>query len=119
MFRTRLEAAGIRAFVQDEHLVQMNWLYSNAVGGVRVQIADEDVDPAREFLAADSTQPCPDADDVACPACGSPCTAPDDLPRRIAFLGLLVIHFPLLYTRKRWRCASCRCVFQLPEAGHP
>jgi hypothetical protein len=36
LFRTRLEAAGIPAYVQDEHLIQMDWLYSNAIGGVRV-----------------------------------------------------------------------------------
>ena len=54
LFRMRLEAAGIPAFVQDEHIVQMDWLYSNAIGGVRVQIADEDVPAAREFLATGS-----------------------------------------------------------------
>jgi Putative prokaryotic signal transducing protein len=118
LFRTRLEAAGIPAFVQDENFIQMNWLYSNAIGGVRVQIADDDVDAAKEFLAADSPQPCPDSDDVVCPACASNHTAPDELPRRIAFLGMLVVSFPLLFTRHRWRCSSCHHVFKLPKAGH-
>ena len=118
LFRTRLEAAGIPAFVQDEHFVQMDWLYSNAIGGVRVQIADDDLSAAREFLAADSPQPCPEAADVVCPSCGSHQTAPDELPRRIAFLGLLVLQFPLLFTRRRWRCSSCRHVFKLPKAAN-
>lgn len=113
MFRTRLEAAGIPAYVQDEHFIQMDWLYSKAIGGVRVQIADDDFDEEREFLAADSPQPAPDAENVVCPACGSQHTAPDELPRRIAFLSLLVIQFPLLFTRRRWRCASCHYVFRL------
>lgn len=117
LFRTRLEAVGIPAFVQDEHFVQMDWLYSNAIGGVRVQIADDDLDSAKEFLAADSPQSCPEADDVVCPACGSHETAPDELPRRLAFLSLLVIHFPLLFSRRRWRCSSCRHVFKVPKAG--
>ena len=118
LFRTRLEAAGIAAFVQDEHFVQMDWLYSNVIGGVRVQSADDDLDSAREFLAADSPQPCPDAEDVVCPSCGSHHTAPDELPRRIAFLGMLVISFPLLFTRRRWRCSSCRHVFKLPKPAN-
>ena len=118
LFRTRLEAAGIPAFVQDENFVQMDWLYSNAIGGVRVQIADDDLDSAREFLAADTPQPCPDADDVVCPACGSHHTAPDELPRRIAFLGMLVISFPLLFTRRCWRCSSCRHVFKVPKTAN-
>jgi len=112
LFRTRLEAAGIPAFVLDENLVQLDWLYSNAIGGVRVQIADEDLEAAREFLAADSPQPAPDAVDVICPKCGSHDTAPDELPRRISFLSLLIFHFPLLFARRRWRCASCQHVFR-------
>ena len=50
LFRTRLEAVGIPAFVQDEHFVQMDWLYSNAIGGVRVQIA-EDIEKQFHSLA--------------------------------------------------------------------
>ena len=107
LFRMRLEAAGIPAFVQDEHLVQMDWLYSNAIGGVRVQITDEDVPAAREFLAADTEQKPLDAVDVLCPACGSSETRPDERPRRLAFLSMLLFSFPLLLSRHRWRCHSC------------
>lgn len=113
MFRTRLEAAGIPAFVQDEHFIQMDWLYSNAMGGVRVRIADEYLETARDFLSADTPQPCPESVDVVCPFCGSHYTAPDELPRRIAFLSLLLFSFPLLFTRRRWRCSSCNRVFKL------
>lgn len=113
LFRTRLEAAGISAFVQDEHVVQLNWLLSNAIGGVRVQIAEDDLESASEFLAADSPQPCPDAEDVVCPKCGSSLIAPDEKPRRIAYLSLWLLGFPLLFTRRRWRCSACRNVFKL------
>ena len=41
---------GITAFVADEHLVTMNWLYSNAVGGVRLRVLAEDVEPALPLL---------------------------------------------------------------------
>jgi hypothetical protein len=115
LFRTRLEAAGIPAFVQDEHVIQMQWLYSNALGGVRVQIADEDLEAAREFLAADCPQPCPEAENVVCPACGSQLTAPDEWPRRIAFLSVLVLSLPLPVSRRRWRCDSCRQVFRIRD----
>lgn len=115
LFRTRLEAAGIPAYVQDEHLIQMYWLYSNAVGGARVQIADEDLDAAREFLANDSPQTASDAVEVICPRCGSHDTAPDELPRRISFLSILVLRLPFLFSRHRWCCAACHHVFlQLP-----
>jgi hypothetical protein len=53
LLRMRLNAGGIEAFVQDENMVQMDWLLSNAVGGVRVQVADEDAKAARDYLAND------------------------------------------------------------------
>jgi len=112
LFRTRLEAAEIPAFVLDENFVQLYWLYSNAIGGVRVQVAEEDVQEAREFLAADSPQVCADAEDVVCPSCGSLNVAPDEWPRRFAYFTLLVFHFPILLHRHRWRCAACDHVFQ-------
>jgi hypothetical protein len=112
LFRTRLQAAGIPAYVQDEHLIQMDWLYSNAVGGVRVQIADEDIEAAREFLANDSPQPAPNAVDVICPKCGSHATSPDELPRRLSFLSFLLFSFPVMFMRHRWRCGTCNHTFR-------
>ncbi len=118
LFRTRLEAAGIPAFVQDEHLVQLDWLYSNAIGGVRVQIADEDVAAARAFLAADLPEGAAAGLGVACPKCGSEETAPDELPRRLAFVTLLLLNIPLLFARHRWRCRACRHAWT-PETREP
>jgi hypothetical protein len=54
LLRMRLESFGIEAFIQDENLIQMDILYSNAIGGVRVQVADEDAEAARKLLAEDA-----------------------------------------------------------------
>ena len=51
--RMRLEAVGIEAFVQDENMAQLEQPLSDRVGGVSVQVNDEDYDTAMEFLAAD------------------------------------------------------------------
>ncbi|TDU71297.1 putative signal transducing protein [Prosthecobacter fusiformis] len=112
LLRMRLEAAGIPAFVQDENTVQMYWLYSNAIGGVRVQIAGEDLEAAQEFLAADTPQSSPDAVEVHCPSCGSAETAPDEFPRQMSFLSLILLNFPILIGRKQWRCGACQTVFK-------
>ena len=111
LFRTRLEAAGIQAFVQDENMIQMDWLYSNAIGGVRVQVADEDIETAQEFLGADTEQHPSDALDPICPVCGSHEIKPYELPRRIAFLSILLFRIPLLLSRHRWCCSSCHHVW--------
>jgi rubredoxin len=112
LFRTRLEAAGIPAYVQDEHMVQMDWFASNAIGGVRVQIAEEDREAAEEFLAADTPQDLSAVEDVVCPSCGSNATALDDVPRRLSFLSIMVFHFPLPIGRSKWRCSACNHVFR-------
>jgi hypothetical protein len=50
--RSVLESAGIEASIADEHLVSMYWLYSNAIGGVKVLVAEAQADEAREVLAS-------------------------------------------------------------------
>jgi hypothetical protein len=52
ILRSRLEAEGILASIADEHLVAMDWFYSNAIGGVRVQVPACELDQARAVLAA-------------------------------------------------------------------
>src|SRR5690554_2197838 len=47
---SRLDAVGIPAYIADEHTITMQWLYSNALGGVKVQVAAEFVDKAKDVL---------------------------------------------------------------------
>ena len=106
LLRARLEAGGVRAFVQDENIVQMNWLYSNAIGGVRVQISEEDIQEAQAILKQAQFD-LPDVVDIDCPQCGSIEVGPDELPRRISFAALLVLNFPFLFAKHRYRCSAC------------
>jgi hypothetical protein len=48
--RMRLEAAGIDCFLFDENLVEMNPFLSNAIGGVKLYIANKDWEKARAIL---------------------------------------------------------------------
>jgi hypothetical protein len=50
MVRVRLEDEGIVCLVPDEFTVIMNPLYSNAVGGVRLQVRESDIERAKEVL---------------------------------------------------------------------
>lgn len=60
--KAHLEAEGIPAFLSDEYLVSINWLYSNAVGGVRLKVAEPDVEAARKILSVDLSDDVQDAD---------------------------------------------------------
>ena len=46
LFRSFLGSRGIEGFVQDEYVCQNNWLYTNAVGDVRVQVNEDDEEAA-------------------------------------------------------------------------
>ena len=106
LLRMRLEAGGVPAYVQNENLIQMDWLYSNLLGGVEVQIAEEDAERAREIVNDVPEEALP-GDRPVCPSCSSLNTAPDELPRRLSFASFIVIGFPLLFGKHRWKCADC------------
>ncbi len=53
LLRMRLEGCGIPAHVRDENMVTLDWLASLAVGGVKVDVADEDYQAALDVLAED------------------------------------------------------------------
>jgi hypothetical protein len=48
-----LDSAGIKCFLSDENTVRMHWMWSNALGGVRLWIREEDVPQAVELLDHD------------------------------------------------------------------
>lgn len=74
---TSLDAAGIEAFLHDENYVRLNWFYSNALGGVKVRVREEDAGAAADVLAGadDVGEPEeeiePPAAPQICPECGS------------------------------------------------
>lgn len=53
LLRMRLEGSGIAAHVRDENMVTLDWLASLAVGGVKVDVDDEDYEVALAVLAED------------------------------------------------------------------
>jgi hypothetical protein len=52
--RTKLESEGIQAFVADEHMIAINPIYDLALGGVKLQIKNSDVERARKSLGDSS-----------------------------------------------------------------
>src|SRR5664280_964475 len=52
LLRAHLEGSGITVFVRDDQTVSVDWGLSNAVGGVKVEVPDEDYATAVQLLAA-------------------------------------------------------------------
>jgi len=89
VIRGRLESEGITCFVQDELTVQVTPFYSNAIGGVKLQvresdlhqaieilketgyIKDEEIQPHREPPRLNNQQVSMKGEKLICPICGS------------------------------------------------
>lgn len=54
--KSKLEANAIPAYVANEHTINMNWLYSDAMGGVQLQVEHEDAAQALVILEEDHSQ---------------------------------------------------------------
>ena len=108
--RASLESAGIPARIADEHTINMNWLYSNALGGVKVLVPAEKVAEAEALLSSDFSSDV-DAEQgstpLACRACGSSNVAPYTKGKRPAFVVWLLLGFPLFFYQHGFRCESC------------
>ena len=105
MVKSQLESAGIPAFVADEHTVGMNWLYSNALGGVKVQVPESLASEAQSILATES-EPTPELGAETCPKCGNNNTE-DSLDKRGSFLTWALLGLPLLLPAEKKRCNEC------------
>lgn len=51
--KINLESVGINSHIADEHTINMQWLYSDAMGGVRLMVSEADFDAAMEILNSD------------------------------------------------------------------
>ena len=50
MAKSILDSAGIESFLADENVISMNWLWSNALGGVKLQVRRTDAAIASDLL---------------------------------------------------------------------
>lgn len=59
LVKQHLEAAGIRCVLADEFTVSNFWHLSNAIGGIKLQVAEEDFERASALLAAQRREDVP------------------------------------------------------------
>jgi hypothetical protein len=46
-----LEDAGIECYLQDDNVVRMDWLWSNAMGGIKLIVREKDAEEAEKVLS--------------------------------------------------------------------
>lgn len=110
--RGALDSAGIESFLIDETTIRMDWLWSNALGGVKLSVTPDHAEAAAQLL----DQEIPENFDVegvgnfhqpSCPQCQSLDISYRDLDKRVAYAGIVLLGLPISLKRRRWKCQTC------------
>lgn len=117
--KSLLESEEVPAYVADEYLVNVNWMWSQAIGGVKLQVAEEDVERALEILEAPPDgvlldeqgqypgELTPEHTFPVCPKCGGHEVDESVARRAFVYLGLLLFRVPVPVRVDVLRCRSC------------
>jgi transposase-like protein len=117
--KSALESAGIESFVGDATTIRMDWLWSNALGGLKLFVRKDDLERATRIL----NEEIPSTFEVAgvgeyaqprCPACQSLDITFEDLSKPMAYGGIM-LGLPINLRIDRWTCHSCGNVWQDSE----
>jgi DNA-directed RNA polymerase subunit RPC12/RpoP len=118
--RSLLESEGIECFMRDEMTATVQPFYSNAIGGIKLQVRESDVQKAIEVLTeggfineaekkalmGEEEAVTKVSDGSTCPHCGS-----TEIVRKksafAAMLSMLLLGFPVPPFRKGNHCMDC------------
>jgi hypothetical protein len=120
--RSALDAAGIPTHLADDHVIAAYWLYSNAVGGVKLLVPSDRLNEASALLEAisedagaslsdSSGEPLEIASGDVC-RCGGNQFEPVTRGRRWAAFTWLVVGVPLGPIQRTFRCRQCGTILE-------
>ena len=109
----KLESEGIPVFLLGINHAAANWLLSNALGGIRLQVPASHVDDARQLLAQIATPT--DKGEHQCLECGGSDTTAMSNSRKIAFLAVHLFSIPLPWQSNRRHCQSCGAEWEITK----
>lgn len=112
--KSKLESQGIYCFLANKNHIGINWLYSFALGGVKVQVNTEDGEEALKILNMDQSSDLnliqddfpPLTQNDFCNKCGSSDIALLNSSIKAGAFSLLS-GLPFIFFRKRYKCKDC------------
>jgi hypothetical protein len=111
--RSKLDSQEVWCVLAHDNIVRLDWFWSNAVGGVWLQVADDDAEYAMSVLAEEipATFTAEETGEAyqqpECPTCHSRDVAFEPLYRGIALFFLGLVPLPVWIPKKSWSCGDC------------
>lgn len=116
--RGQLEEEGISCWLKDEQLVSTTPIWTQAVGGIKLMVAEEDVAKTKELLQLLDVER---HQNMICPSCGSNNVEYVTTPRKAStWLGVLFGGLFFNYglpSDKVYHCFDCEHEFAKPKDG--
>jgi hypothetical protein len=117
MAKSVLDSAEVPCFLKDENTVRIQWVWSNLIGGIRLQVRPADVEIAEQLLSQE-VAPTIELEDgkvyeqPRCPYCTSldiRFEAQNENVRLAPILGLasILAGVPIAFPKNRWTCRTC------------
>ena len=115
--RGKLESAGIECIILDENLISINWLYSNAIGGVKLQVKSSDAERAKAILEEqEETKPeeikKKDKNIICCPKCNSDEIYFEKFAKKLVFISWLLLGIPIPFIKRKRKRKCYNCGYQ-------
>ena len=117
IYKGRLESENIEVFVRDSHTVDSDPLISNAIGGVKLFVRQENYERAIKIMSEISTFSLDDEGElINCPNCGAKkirlLTTIKDVKSLFAFIfsTLITVALPF-YNKYKYKCDDCNFEF--------
>ncbi|HIJ71216.1 MAG TPA: hypothetical protein HPP87_07615 [Planctomycetes bacterium] len=114
--RDMLLDAGVNCFLSGENFVATYWLLAGADRGIKLKVAGQDAPKAVKILKADKNEAIKETADSGsdgqeetevCPKCRSTNIEYERFSRKVFFLSILLLKFPLPFPCVRYKCRSC------------
>ena len=108
-----VESYGIECLAKDELTVQIHNFYSQAIGGIRLQVRANDIERAKEILN-DNPDLKTDFEDskISCPNCNSGNVTKIKLNRVRSIVALMLIGLPIPFPARKYQCYKCHVEFK-------
>lgn len=122
IIKGRLEAEGIKVFLQDHLTIDTDPLVSNAIGGVKLKVRAEDAMKAQHILSKINQYSIDDdGNAIQCPNCTSESVALFSTIKNFKsfvsfFIGFIFGSLPF-HTRYKYKCENCNKEFGLKEVS--